>query len=268
MTDWSQYLIEILSHPLIVSICTLIVSLSLSYFFSLRREKKMTVIIRHSDELKKLAERWKKEIPSVSDPRDPLMIEPALQNLPVEDEYLFSDLQEHTPSNLNLIETWDNYKELCYLYYKERFLFTHKIIENINKKVGLPFNSNWLKGSHGFSKSLIDLLFSDLSSLASGHERYYLMSDFKINKNEKYELWRGGLGIAWGKEHEINKTKEVIVKIFSELPKSWYFDNFKDLVKKWEELLKIKEEFNKKINDFMSLPLFLHECKYIKLSLN
>ncbi len=268
MNTWLEYLLEILGHPLVVAICVLVVSLSLSYFFALRREKKLKILERHSDELKKLVERWKNEVPPIPDPDKPLMIDPTLQKVPVEEEYLFSDLKNHVPSSSNLLQAWDSYNQLLYLYNKKRFSFTQKILKDIKTKIGLPYTSTWGKELHGFSKNLIEVIFLDLYHVAFGRDQYYLKTEFKIEKREKrWELWCVGNGLAYGTEGETNKARVVIKEFLAELSTSLYVKNFMRLLNEMKQLQKNHEELLRLINDFLSLPLLPHECKYMKLSM-
>lgn len=159
--------VTILSHPLVVGLSVLAVSLYLGYLFALRREKKLEVTVRHSGELKDLVKRWKTELPLIPDPICPAISEISELELPVENELLFAHLGEHMPRDLDILETWNGYKRLLLEYNERRFHLTEEISSEMYNRTGFQYRpvAEHGMGKKGFTKHLLALAYNQLARL-------------------------------------------------------------------------------------------------------
>jgi len=266
LKDYLNYIKEILSIPvivsLIVSLPTLAVSLYVSYKLAIRREMRLRTIESHSKALRDLARRWLQGIPSVFPAKTPKTSEQPLEKILIEKEHLFSDLKNHIPPDLKLLEIWEKFKKDLGEYEKKRFSLFQEILEDCKERTKLPYNPDFKKG-YGFSTHFITHIYSDIFSGVEGYEPDSPSARTKIEKEGK-ELWTlSGYGLVQGSKEEIEKAKKVWEEF---LQKSKFISKAKGLLKDQESLQETNNELRRCINDFISIPLYRGECKYIKRS--
>ena len=151
--DWVNSLREILNFPLIVSLLTVIATLYVSYKLSMRRERTLKIVERHSNDLRALTKRWTKEVPNIEFVGSPLTKKPTILEAPVEHEYLFEDLKKHIPADMKLLEAWQQFKEDYNQFNEDRFSLFQEIVKNLKEKLKLPYTPKW--GRHGFSNHFV-----------------------------------------------------------------------------------------------------------------
>jgi hypothetical protein len=265
--DFLNALQEILSIPVIVSLLTLVVSLYLSYVLTIRRERKLRAIERHSNDLRDLGKRWIEAVPFVPPAKNARDYELSFEEISIEKEYLFSDIKNHIPSDMNLLELWEKFKKDLNEYCKKPFSLFQEILEDCRERTELQYNPDFTKG-YGFSTHFVTEIYSDIFRVIEEHEPHFLKVQTRIDKKDNgYELWTSGYGIAQGSEEEMKKATKVREEFLNELQTSKYIPKARDLIKEQDSLEKEKDLLLRKINDFISIPLYRGECKYVKWSL-
>ena len=266
--DWLNAVIEILSSPVVVALLTLVVSLSLSYFLAMRRERKLRIVERHSDDLRILGKRWIKEVPLVPSMDVPLISKPATLEVPVENEYLFGDLKNHMPTDVKLLETWQKFKRDLLDFDNQRFSFFQDILKDVKERTGLPYNPDFRKG-RGFTDYFVKAIYKDAFRMVEDRESFYINQQTRIEKNKDvHALWTPSGGLAQGTEEEILKAEKVRRQMLSKSSLSKYAEQVKQIMKKSEELHKSRQMVLRRINDFNSIPIFPGKCKYIKWAIS
>ena len=263
--DWLNSLREILSIPAIVSLLTLITTLYLSYKLATRRERKLKIVERHSDDLRVLAKRWIEEVPTIPFVGTPETSKPTIHEGPVEHEYLFEDLKNHIPADMNLLEAWKKFKEDYLLFCENRFSLFKEILKDMEKRLGLPYNRDFQKG-HSFSEHFVREIYSDAFRIVRNLRPDKLSQQTRIEKKgpDKYEFRAPSCILAQGIEKEMNKAETVRKEVLSELNSSRYVEQAKLILQQHEELVKSRARLLRQINNFISIPIFPGNCKYIK----
>lgn len=262
---WLNSLREILGFPLIVSLLTVIATLYVSYKLAMRRERTLKIVERHSDDLRALAKRWIKEVPTLSFVGAPVESRPTIPEAPVEHEYLFEDLKNHIPADMNLFEVWEKFKEDYLQFDENRFSLFQKILKDMEKRLELPYNPNFQKG-HGFSGHFVEEIYRDAFRIVRNLRPDNLSLQTRIDKKspDKYEFWTPSYGLVQGSEKEIKKAERVRKEVLSKLSSSGYIGQAKQILQQYEDLAKSRETLLRQINNFISIPIFPGKCKYIK----
>ena len=247
-----------------------VAGLLLNYLF---RPTKIEVEKRHSDDLKKLVERWKSEVESCSlkNPFDIKSDEKYSLETSVEKEYYFDDIKNHLPSDLDLLNDWEKFQKSWYCYEKKRHDFFRTVEEDVTEKIGLQWLPNpidWAKNP-GFSTRIIENIYADLSRIMEGWESHWLNQSYEMREEEnKYILWCYNGGLLWSEKRDITeKAKESYLEILKNLKKSPYIELGKELTKYKKNLCEERESLERNLNYFAFIPLLPGKCKYIKWSL-
>lgn len=241
-----------------------VVGLILSYIF---RPTKIEVERRHTEDLKFIVNRWRESIPSPKTPLSEIKTDELYSlKISVEDEYLFSDIKNHLPSDLDVLGIWKKFKNSWYKYEKKRHDFFKNVKDDILKKTGLPFTTGWDKHP-GFSTHLIKHIYDDLSSIIEGKKPYWVNKKGELKQLDgRHEFWCDN-GLLWSNRKDVTeKAIESYLETLKSLPKSKYIEQARDLIKNNEQLNKQRETVIRKLNDFTSIPLLPGKCKYIKWS--
>lgn len=251
-----------------------VVGLLLNYLF---RPTKIEVEKRHSDDLKKLIERWKSEIATLSLPQSLSPEKFAVKidgkyslNLLVEKEYYFDDIKNHLPSDLDLLNAWKKFKENWYDYEKKRHDFFKAVKDYVSKKIELPwaqYSSDWDKNPC-FSTFLIQHIYDDLLDILEEGKPYWVNYEGKLRQeNDKYRFSCDNYLFWTDKKDKAEKAKESYFEILKNLPQSPYIEQAKDLQRDNKHLCKEKEMMERKLSYFAFIPLLPGKCKYITWSL-
>lgn len=262
--DWFNVLKDILSHPTIVSLLTLITTLYGSYKLAMRRERKLKIVERHSDDLRALVKRWIEEIPTITFVGVPETSKPVIHAGPAEQEYLFADLKNHIPSGMNLFEIWQKFAEDYLFLNSNRFSLFQEIQKDMEKKLELPYNPDW-KG-YGFSEHFVEEIYRDVFRIVRNLRPTNLRQQTRVEKKgpDEFELWGPGHGLAQGNEREIKKVKQVRKQLLDELSSSRYVEEAKSIMHEHEQLVQSRERLVRQINNFISIPIFPGDCEYIR----
>lgn len=263
--DWLNFVREILNIPAVVSLLTIIVTLYISYTLAMRRERKLKIVERHSDDLRVLAKRWFNEVPTILFVGQPLESEPTILEAPVEHEYLFEDLKNHIPADMNLLEAWEKFKKDYLQFDENRFSLFQKILKDTEKRLELPYNPNFQKG-HGFSGHFVEEIYRDAFRIVRNLRPDNLSLQTRIDKKSpgKYEFLTPSHGLVQGSEKEIKKAERVRREVLSELSSSGYIGQAKQMLEQYEDLAQSREALLRQITDFISIPIFPGDCKYVK----
>jgi len=265
--DYFNLLKEFLSTPIVVALLTLVVSLYVSYKLTMQRERKLRAIERHSNDLRDLGKRWIGALPYIPLAKDLKITEQPLIEIRIEKEHLFSDIKNHISSDIDLFGVWEKFKKDLTEYDKKRFSLFQEILEDCTKRTKLPYNPDFTKG-YGFSTFFVTDIYFDIFRVVEGNEPYHLRIQIEIRKSVKaYELWAHEYGLAQGSQEEMEKAKNVREEFLNELYTSKYVSKARDLVNYQESLKKTKEDFLTCLNNFISIPLYRGECKYVKWAL-
>lgn len=240
----------------------------LSYFY---RPVKIEIMKRHSDDLKELVKRWMNEVPSISQPNEPIFGLPTSFEISVEKEFLFFDLPKHTPPDLDLFEIWDKFKMNMSEYRKKQHELLMDIVEEAANKTGLKLEFSWTKS--GISEGFVTAIYKTLFDMARGRRMYHFETldrlEIKKGSNDYFELWLVGSGLARDRSLEVvEKAKEAYREMLSKLSGSEHERKAKELIERQRMLEEQQTKILRKLNDFVSIPLLPGKCKYIHWSLS
>ena len=128
---------EVLSNlPTILTAVTAIAAASIAYFNFRSRPILIRTLERHSDDLKALAVKWKDQLPSFRFIEEGFFPDLGLP-VPVESEFLFQDIWEHQPSDLDLSQAWASLKQITVDHYNARDTYWRTLDERVKSLTGL-----------------------------------------------------------------------------------------------------------------------------------
>jgi hypothetical protein len=264
----------------IASMVSAIAAAGIAYFNYRSRPILMKSVERHSDDLRTLASEWAEQLPLVIEPTeiriplnelDKLMKEIEKPRIPVEDRFLFSDLHNHIPEEMPILEHWRKYKMDLLSYDQKRFCLLSHIRNEILIRTGLPFDSEFEHGvsSHGV-KAVYNMFLAHIVN-GSKHWLRYGHDTTISSHRDKSTLNAHGEGLAIGSQEEIRKMQEMLVQMTRDMRKTLGIEEYYCWTKIAKELLSDKQSLDKsrsellhEIRDFASLPLMPGECKYIR----
>lgn len=254
-----------------VVVITVAIGVFLTYFY---RPIKIEIRKRHSDDLKGLVEEWKAEVPEVLSANEAEKSEPTLLKLPVEKEHLFSDLKNHMPPDLNVLDVWKTFKSEYKEYARKRYRLFKDICDEVANKTGLDFkwkgsNYEWKEGT--MSDLYIELIYRDAFNVADNRSKRYDNIGYVIEAGTTGYLLRSRTQVttlAWGSSKEVVRKAESIHKaMISGLEDSDYVGKAKSLLDDQKALEERREELMIALNGFISIPIFPRNCRYISWSI-
>ena len=140
-----------------------------------------------------------------------------------------------------------------------------KIQEDITAKTGLPYDPSF---NHGISEHFMKAVYEDAFWLAKKEKQRWLNGRRMVSgSNEDSILTASTHGLAHGTKSECEKADRVLGDLLSGLKESEYLVLAEGLLEDKMKLDDIRNEFIRKVNDFISIPILPKECKYIKLSI-
>ena len=232
----------------------------------LSRPLLVRTIERHSDELKQIAEDWFKGVPVIPRPSDIVRKQPNPIKIPSEDILLFHDLREHSPKELKVFETWDQFKQKINEYNKKRFSICQKVLDQVTSEAQIPvvFISN---ETGLYYPNFIEAVCLDANALARGARPYYkrLIETAKPEqRGEMWEFWPDGNLYARGNKDVVERAIEYMITFLNKLEEKSYTKIASDLVQEEEKLNELREEVIRKIRDLIAIPIFPGKCIYSK----
>jgi hypothetical protein len=241
----------------------------LGYWLAARQERISTSYQRHTDDLKNLGRQWSVQIKPIPEARDPPELEPSLLHLPVESEYLFSDLKSHIPKDLKLISMWESFKKLLLEYNRGRFHLYQEIIDDTKKRTGLPYDPH-SSNSPTIGRRFGERWYSEVFMIVMSPE--FTAHDIDIQMESAgsglFTLESQGNILARVRgEPEAMAVKSVLKEMFNGLPNSPYLDQARQLMEQEKYRASERQAVLTMINEFISLPLVKGECRYIKRSI-
>ena len=260
---------EILSIlPTILTAVSAIAAATIAYFNFRSRPILVRTLERHSDDLKALAIKWKDQLPSFRYLEDGVFPDSGFP-VGVESEFLFQDIWEHQPNDLDLKKTWASVKQITEDHYKARDTYFQTLDERVRSLTGLP-RVDALEKTAGYFSDLIRFLFCDtFASLKRGKLPYTSMNLSRSPKSELVMLLGGSYGIALGTTEQLDG----VAKVWKEFVKGMkdsdptMFKQAVQLVEQERLFWTTRDTMVRQINEFVSIPIYSKTCKYVKRSL-
>lgn len=238
----------------------------LGYWLAARQERISKSYQRHSDDLRKLARDWSVQINPTPEAGDPPKLEPSLLPLPVEREYLFSDLKNHIPKELRIIESWERFKNLLLEYDRRRFHLYQEIIDDAKKRTGLPYDPR-SPDSPTIGHIFGERWYSEIFWIVMHPEYTTRKIDIQMGSAGSNNFTLESQGNILARVHgesEAITADSVLKDMFNGLPDSPYIAQAKEILKERERLEEERLTLLPMINDFASIPLVKGACKYIR----
>jgi len=240
----------------------------LGYWLGARQERISKSYERHSDDLRSLARDWCVQIKPIPEAGDPLELEPSPLFLSVEDQYLFSDLRNHIPEELPIIESWDRFKSHRLDYDQRRFHLFEEIVDEAKQKTGLPYvpsSSDSPTIGYAFGRRW----YSEVFTIATRPEFSAQKIDIWVESagSNNFEVKsQGDILVRVHGESDAMRVRGVLGDMFNGLPDSPYIEQAREILGERERLEKERLAVLAMIRDFALLPLVKGECKYIRWS--
>jgi len=240
----------------------------LGYWLAARDNRISKSYERHTEDLRRLAHDWSAQINPIPDAGDLVESEPALLLLDVERGYLFSDLKNHLPKELPIIEPWEKFKDHLLEHNQKRFHLHQEIIDDAKKRTGLPYDS-YSSDSPTIGRSFARQWYREIYTIASKPE--FAMHKIQIwtdpaRSNNRELMSQGDILVRVREPFEIPAVEGVLREWFSGLPSSPYIEQAKEIIKDREQLEKEQQALLLMIGDFALIPLVKGRCKYISWS--
>jgi len=251
-----------------------IAGIFLTYFY---RPIKIEIRKRHSDDLRKLVEDWKVEVPIILDAYKAEKSEPTPLELPVEKKRLFSDFKNHMPPDLNVLDVWKTFKSKYNEYARKRYRLFKDICNEAVTRTGLDFkwkgsNYEWKEGRiSSLSCFYIESIYWDAFNIVDGGHKHYDKMNYNIEEAHSGYILRSrmrGEILAWGSSKEVVRKAESIHKdMINRLEDFDYVGKAKSLLDDQKALEERREGLLITLNDFISIPIFPKECEHINRSI-
>ena len=252
--------------PTILTAVSAIAAASIAYFNFRSRPILIRTLERHSDDLKALATNWKDELPTFPWLEQGLFPDLSFP-LSVEAEFLFQDIWEHVPSDLNLSGTWDEFRQIAEAHHKARAEHLRLIAEKIQSLTDLS-QVNTL-GKPGYSPDLVRFLFCDtFEFLKRGGLPYTGMNLSRTPVGDLLWLIAGSYGIAAGSAEQLDRVGKTWNEFVKDTVKSdaTLMDAAVALVAQESTFRVTRENLVKQINEFIAIPIYSKKCKYVRSS--
>jgi len=258
---------EVLSNlPTILTAVSAIAAASIAYFNFRSRPILIRTLERHSDDLKALALKWKDQLPSFRFLEEGFFPDLGLP-VPVESEFLFQDIWEHQPSDLDLSQAWASLKQITVDHYNARDTYWRTLDERVKSLTGLSRVDTLEKP--GYPSDLIRFLFCDtFENLKRGTRPYTDMNLSRSSKGEFLLLVGGSYGIAVGTAGQLDGVAKVWKELVTGMKDSdpTLYKLAVQLVEQERLFWITRDTIVKQINEFLSIPIYSKICKYVKRS--
>ena len=237
---------------------------------------------KHSEDLKKILERWRAEITG-DGLRD---LVPSLDcsdrinkpYLDVEEEILFSDLREHIPENFSLLTDWEAFRKNCLEYNAGR----EKLYEKISQDVEKAFTLTPIAGSEA-TVYFVEAIYEDVVSLAKGERQYKLNSKMETNQVQRddrpscfYANLDGRMIVearytteAETAKQQVNAAVGHLMMVLENLSKKGTDEsNYCVEARRLHKVeINLRQQLKKLLNDInilLAIPILAGDCKYIR----
>ncbi|WP_287587663.1 hypothetical protein [Candidatus Borrarchaeum sp.] len=225
---------------------------------------------KHTDDLRKLIKRWKSEI--LQDAHDPasevVHSKPQPFDLSVEKEFLFSDLQNHMPSELDLFDVWNNYKKHLYDYNLKRYKLFQAIRQETINRLKLPIGTKLKE----IEKNCCEGIYTHLFNVAEGEKQIYTEFNYAIDAQNNTHQLRFKIGnyaivtVSNTDKELLNNVRDAHMNWLNELTQSCDNSEFvkdaKELIKLDGDLHEDRQNLERNLNNYMSIPVLPKNCKY------
>jgi hypothetical protein len=259
------FLSDLLSAlPTVLTAISAIAAASIAYLNYRSRPILMRTIERHSDDLKSLVSRWKNELPSFR------WLEEGLFNvvefpLSVESEFLFADIWNHVPPDLNLHEAWNDFRLIAEQHYVARSKFLADIHARVQALTGLSQDNSFQK--RGYTSELPTLLFRDtFQMLRRALLPITSQPLVRGGAGELTFLAAGSQGLVRGSGEDLQKVEEIWETFVKGMEKDnpSLFKSALSLVQQEINFWNARELLVKLMNEFAAVPIYSRRCKYVK----
>jgi len=187
--------------------------------------------------------------------------------LSVESEFLFADIWNHVPSDLNLREAWTDFRLTAELHYLARLTFLEQIRTDVQRLTGLPQDNSF--SNRGYTSELPTLLFRDtFRALKHGTPPNTGQPLVRGGAGEQSYLAAGSQGLVRGNQEDLQRVEAICKNYVTELQKDnpTMFKSAQSLVQQESKFLHNREMLVKLINEFLAVPIYSRRCKYVKRS--
>jgi len=240
----------------------------LGYWLAARDKRISTSYERHTDDLRALARRWSVQINPTPDAGNLPESKPTLLLLDVEREHLFSDLKNHLPKELPIIEPWEKFKDHLLKYDRKRFQLHEGIIDDAKKRTGLPYGPS-SSDSPTIGRSLARQWYQEIYTIATHPE--FATHGIRIwmdpaRSNNRELMSQGDILVRVREQSEVSAMEGILRGMFSGLSSSPYIDQAREIIKDRKQLEEERQALLLMIGDFALIPLVKGRCKYINWS--
>jgi len=231
----------------------------------------ITSIERHTDDIRKLLDRWLEQLPRV-EAKKPNEI-PDYEDtapttrLPVENESLFSDLPKH--DKFNVLGRWKEYKSKLELYHKDRLAFLSDVRQEVERQTGLNYDP---KFKHGLTWYAFQAVYETFFEEQTDGRLKWRDSIRRLERNrEGTELRANGRGMIKVTPQELPRTEKIFTDMVTNIRSiigdekydEWRTRTLKLYIEK-RDLDTNYYKLQQRISDFKSIPLMTGKCKYIR----
>jgi DNA-binding MarR family transcriptional regulator len=244
--------------------------------------------VLHSVRLRELLEEMVNQIPIMSSGEvhhsSPTLPWPRYdgENLSIENEILFSDLENHLVNFEAFDKSYSEFKESCkrFRQLKERIL--REIALDVSKNFGLRYSPHW-NNPDSFSPGMVEWIF-EAGALKGEKEpgrlfkEYYLAFESEVRKGlvegeERLEYWVGGTGfIEFARGHGEAETlrKEIDDQLEAHLEGLEDTSYYREIVKACDSLdraARSREDLVRILMRNLEIPIFRGRCPFLDAQL-
>ncbi len=253
---------------------------SLVVAFLMYRSRPLAVrsVEKHSEELRQFLQAWYLEL---SRKGFTAKYSPGYElstKFVIEEHALFDDIAQHLPSEVKLLEDWQQFKNGMRDYSQDCVSLWEQIQSDMQKATGLRYDYDQYKQRSEIgtiNHQFINKVYEESLNLASeiGAKEIEKLSHKEIRDYEDGLCLRiGGLNVAFTSiEAQANLAFEVLALTLGNLSKdgtreSNYVSQLKQVLKQIERLQTQKDEMLSKMQQLQLISIFPGECKYLKWS--
>ena len=229
---------------------------------------------KHSEDLKRVLERWLSELVAEGNIIAPLIAPEILchLHLRVEQDPLFPDLKEHVPEGVDLLSQWHNLKNACESYDTGRSSLYSRIYNDVHKvRQGLSV-------AEFFTEDFVKVIYEDAIHLALGdpiHSDDHLKMEQYVEQTPngpktRFQYSLRGLRLASGHDkQQVTEAESYIKGALENLSQSGtveagYVATARKLKGIEDTLIEDNEKLLQIIKDVLAIPILTGNCRYFK----